>query len=77
MTPKGVGVIARDEGGAVVAAMSRKLEYPLGALAIEAKALEIGVIFAEEVGSEMSSSKVIHCWSLTLSMVLERLRYRC
>ena len=46
----GVAVIARDEGGAVVAAMSRKLEYPLGALAIEAKALEIGVTFAEEVG---------------------------
>ena len=46
----GVGVIAQDEGGAVVAAMSRKLEYPLGALAIEAKALEIRVIFAEEVG---------------------------
>ena len=34
----------------MVAAMSRKLEYPLGALVIEAKALEIGVIFAEEVG---------------------------
>ena len=45
-----MGVIARDEGGAVVAAKSRKLDYPLGALAIEAKALEIGVIFAEEVG---------------------------
>ena len=46
----GVGVIARNEGGVVVATISRKLDYPLGALAIEVKALEIGVTFAEEVG---------------------------
>ena len=39
-----------DEEGVVVAAMSRKLYYPLGALAIKAKALEIRVTFAEDVG---------------------------
>ena len=45
-----MGVIVRDEEGVVVAALSRKLDYPLGALVIKAKALEIGVTFAEEVG---------------------------
>ena len=39
-----------DEEGVVVAAMSRKLYYPLGALAIKAKALGIRVTFAEDVG---------------------------
>lgn len=46
----GVGVIVRDEEGNVVAVMCRKLDLPLGALETEAKALEIGVSFAEEVG---------------------------
>ena len=46
----GVGVMVRDEQGNVIAAMSRKLDFPLGALETEAKALEIGVNFAKEVG---------------------------
>ncbi|KAK7820652.1 putative ribonuclease h protein [Quercus suber] len=46
----GVGVIVQDEVGNVVAAMCRKLDLPLGALETEAKALEIGMTFAEEVG---------------------------
>ncbi|XP_030930265.1 uncharacterized protein LOC115955973 [Quercus lobata] len=45
-----VGVIMRDEDGNVVAAMCRKLDLPLGVLETEAKALEIGMTFAEEVG---------------------------
>ena len=45
-----VGVIVRNEEGNVVAAMCRKLDFPLDALETEAKALEIGVTFAEEVG---------------------------
>ena len=40
----------RDEEGNVITAMSRKMDLPLGALEMEAKALEIGVKFAEEVG---------------------------
>ena len=46
----GVGVIVRDEEGVVVTAMSRKLDYLLGALAIKPKALEFGVTFVEDVG---------------------------
>ena len=46
----GIGVIIRDDTGAVVAAMSKKMAVPLGALEIEAKAMETGVHFAAEVG---------------------------
>nr|XP_023883817.1 uncharacterized protein LOC111996113 [Quercus suber] len=46
----GVGVIVHDEEGNVVTAMCRKLDLPLSALETEAKALEIGVTFAEEEG---------------------------
>ena len=46
----GVGVIVCDEDGNAVAAMCRKLDLPLGVLEMEAKALEVGMTFAEEVG---------------------------
>jgi len=46
----GMGVMVRDEEGNVVVAMCRKMDLPLGALETEAKALEIAVKFAEEVG---------------------------
>lgn len=46
----GVGVVIRDDAGQVIAALSRKLYSPLGPLETEAKAMEIGVIFAMEVG---------------------------
>ena len=42
--------MVRDEKGNVIAAMSRKLDFPLGVLETKAKALEIGVNFAKEVG---------------------------
>ncbi|XP_075633945.1 uncharacterized protein LOC142606490 [Castanea sativa] len=46
----GIGVIVLNGEGNVVAALCRKLDLPLSALETEAKALEIGVQFAEEVG---------------------------
>ena len=48
--PSKLTLTVRDEEGNVIAAMSRKLDLPLGALELEAKALETGVKFAEEVG---------------------------
>ena len=42
--------MVRDEKGNVITAMSGKLDFPLGVLETEAKALEIGVNFAKEVG---------------------------
>ena len=45
----GIGVIARDDKGLVVAAMSKKLELPLQPLEIEAKALEQAAIFAKDI----------------------------
>ena len=48
----GIGVIIRDSASMVIAApaLSRKLALPLGALEIEAKAIEVGVQFAMDVG---------------------------
>lgn len=46
----GVGVVIRDATGQVVAALSRKLDSPLGPLETEAKVMEVGVGFAMEVG---------------------------
>ncbi|KAL0017657.1 hypothetical protein SO802_004726 [Lithocarpus litseifolius] len=46
----GIGVIVRDEQGRVVAAMSKRLQVPLGALEIEAKALEAAAVFAKDIG---------------------------
>ena len=40
----------RDSGGVVVAALSKKMALPLGALETEAKALEEGIQFACDVG---------------------------
>ena len=46
----GIGVIIRDSAGMVIAALSQKLALPLGALEIKAKAMEVGVQFALDVG---------------------------
>uniref|UniRef100_A0A7N2LL65 RNase H type-1 domain-containing protein n=1 Tax=Quercus lobata TaxID=97700 RepID=A0A7N2LL65_QUELO len=46
----GIGVIARDEQGRVVAAMSKRLQVPLGALEVEAKALEVAAGFEKDIG---------------------------
>ena len=45
----GIGVVARDHDGQVIAAMSKKLWVPLGPLEAEAKAMEEGIIFACDV----------------------------
>ena len=46
----GIGVIARDDQGRVVAAMSKRLKVPLGAVEVEAKALEATAGFAKDIG---------------------------
>ncbi|KAK9986188.1 hypothetical protein SO802_031139 [Lithocarpus litseifolius] len=46
----GIRVIIRDDTGAMVAAISKKMAVPFGALEMEAKAMETGVRFAAEVG---------------------------
>ena len=46
----GIGVVARDHEGQVIAAMSKKLWVPLGPLEAEVKAMEEGILFAWDVG---------------------------
>ena len=46
----GVGVIVRDKLGRVEAAMCRNLDAPLGAIETESKAIEIGLLFAQDIG---------------------------
>ena len=45
-----VGVVVRDPHGQVVAALSKKINSPLGALEVEAKAFEARLQFAKDVG---------------------------
>ena len=45
-----MGLMIRDSNGQVIAALSRKLNAPLGALEVEAKAFEVGLEFARDVG---------------------------
>ena len=46
----GVGVLTRDCNGQVIAALSKKINAPLGPLEAEAKAVEAGVQFAKDIG---------------------------
>ena len=45
-----MGVIIRDNKGLVIAALSKNIDAPLGPLEIEAKAFEVGLQFAKDVG---------------------------
>ena len=45
----GAGDIIRDDDGEVVATLSKKWKYPLGAVEAKAKALEAGVNFSRDV----------------------------
>ena len=46
----GVGVMVRDWNGQFLVAMSRKIHAPLGPLEAEAKAFELGLQFAKQLG---------------------------
>ena len=46
----GIGVLICDSHGQVVAALSKKINAPLGALEAKAKAFEDGLQFAKDVG---------------------------
>ena len=45
-----VGVIVRDHEGRFIAVLSKKIHDPFGAIEAEAKAFEVDIIFAKEVG---------------------------
>ena len=45
-----MGVVIRDDEGRVIAALSKEVQQPPGPLETEAKAMEVGVSFAWDVG---------------------------
>ncbi|XP_050247979.1 uncharacterized protein LOC126695321 [Quercus robur] len=45
----GVGILIRDAEGHLIGACSKKLEAPLGAIEAEAKAVELGLLFARDL----------------------------
>ena len=60
----GVGVIIRDDKGRLEAAMSKKINAPLGAVEAGAMAYETGLMFAKDIGIQdfiiEGDSLVIH-----------------
>jgi len=46
----GIGVVIRDDEGRLEAALSKKIPVRMGALEVEAKAFETGLLFAKDVG---------------------------
>ena len=45
----GVGIIIRDDAGQLISACSKKIDAPLGAIEVEAKAVEMGLQFAKDM----------------------------
>ena len=46
----GIGVVIRDDEGRLEATLSKKIPVRMGALEVEAKAFETGLLFAKDVG---------------------------
>ena len=62
-------MLIRDEQGRVVAAMSKNLQVPLGALEVEAKAVEMAVIFVRDIGIQ---NVIVESDSLVVYSVLQK-----
>ena len=45
----GIGIIIRDSDGSVIGACSKKIHFPLGAMEVEAKAVEFRLHFAKDL----------------------------